>query len=263
VSQDEDAIADLIALVVSGRQDAFVDVAVGDAAPVVNPQLRAVRETLGLVALAEPPCEPSAGLRARILQTLDARSVQQRRAILVVDMQNDHLEPGGPLEVPRARAIVPALATRLEAARRDGVPVVYVVDEHTPDDSDLDAWGSHNVKGTGGARIWPALAPQPDEIVVPKATYSAFTGSELASALHRLRVDTLVLTGCLTEVGLLTTATDALQRGYAIEIPPDSQAGATELNEQVALGVIGLLPPYGPAREALLATVRSGAARPV
>jgi nicotinamidase-related amidase len=262
VSQDEDAIANLLALVLSGQKDAFVDVAVGHAAPVVNPRLRAVRETLGLVALAEPPCEPSPGLRARILQTVDARSAPPGRAILVIDMQNDHLKPGGPLEVPRAREIVPALAARLEAARRDGVPVVYVVDEHTRDDSDLDAWGSHNVKGTAGAQIWPPLAPQPDEIVVPKVTYSAFTGSGLASALQRLRVDTLVLTGCLTEVGLLTTATDALQRGYAIEIPPDSQAGATEQNEQVALGVLGLLPPYGPARETLLATVRRGSAPP-
>jgi nicotinamidase-related amidase len=257
VSLDDDAIADLLALVLSGRREAFVDVAVGSAAPVVNPQLRAVRETLGLVALSEPPCEPAPGVRARILRSLEGRSAQPRRAILVVDMQNDHLAPGGPLEVPRARGIVPALAARLEAARRDRVPVVYVVDQHTPDDSDLDAWGSHNVKGTAGAQVWPALAPGPDEVVVPKVTYSAFTGSALATVLQGLRVDTLVLTGCLTEVGLLTTATDALQRGYAIEIPLDSQAGATELNEQVALGVVGLLPPYGPAREALLGWVRS------
>jgi nicotinamidase-related amidase len=133
---------------------------------------------------------------------------------------------------------------------------VYVVDEHDPEDSDLDSWGAHNVRGTSGASVWPALAPEPGDMVVRKPTYSAFSRSELANVLASLRVDTLVLTGCLTEVGLMTTATDALQRGYAIEIPRDSQAGATELNEQVALGVLELLPPYGPAREALLSAVR-------
>jgi nicotinamidase-related amidase len=257
VSQNEESTADLLELLLSGRADQFVDVAVGQAAPVVNPQLRAMREVLGTVATVVPPCEPSPGLRSRILQSLEARDVPARRALLVIDMQNDHLGPGGPLEVPRARDIVPALSARLQAARREGAPVVYIVDEHEPDDSDLDSWGAHNVRGTAGAEVWGALAPEPEDIIVRKPTYSAFTRSELASVLARLRVDTLVLTGCLTEVGLLATATDALQRGYAVEIPRDSQAGATELNEQVALGVIGLLPPYGPAREALLSAIRA------
>jgi hypothetical protein len=40
-------------------------------------------------------------------------------------------------------------------------------------------------------------------------------------------------------------------------MPADSQAGATEVNEQVALNLVSVLPPYGPARAALLASVRS------
>jgi nicotinamidase-related amidase len=175
-----------------------------------------------------------------------------RKAVLVVDMLNDHLVPGRPLEVPRARGIVPALVARLEQARRENVPVVYVLDEHEPGDSDLDLWGSHNVKGTEGAAIWPALTPKSGDRLVRKPTYSAFTRSNLADVLSELRVDTLVLTGCLTEVGLLATATDAMQRGFAVEIPPDSQAGATAQSEHVALGIVGLLGPYGPARQALL-----------
>jgi nicotinamidase-related amidase len=172
--------------------------------------------------------------------------------MLVVDMQNDHLTRGRPLEVPRARDIVPALVARLDLARREGIPIVYVLDEHEPDDSDLDIWGTHNVKGTPGAEVWPALAPKPGDLVVRKPTYSAFVRSNLADVLSELRVDTLVLTGCATEVGLLATATDALQRGYAVEIPPDAQAGATAASEQVALGLVQLLAPYGSARKALL-----------
>jgi nicotinamidase-related amidase len=109
------------------------------------------------------------------------------------------------------------------------------------------------VKGTEGAEVWPALAPHAADLVVHKPTYSGFTGSRLDEVLAGLRVDTLVLTGCLTEVGVLATATDALQRGYAVEVPPATQAGASEVNENVALGVLRLLTPYGPARAALLA----------
>jgi nicotinamidase-related amidase len=87
---------------------------------------------------------------------------------------------------------------------------------------------------------------------VKKATYSSFTGSQLANVLDELEVDTLVLTGCLTEIGVLATATEALQRGFAVEVPADSQAGSNEMAERVAMGVLAIMPPYGPARRARL-----------
>ncbi|HEV3192842.1 MAG TPA: isochorismatase family cysteine hydrolase [Polyangiaceae bacterium] len=236
----------------SGRPDPLVDVGLADAPPAVKVELAHVREAVAGLALAELPVEPSPGLRGRILRSLADRARPPRRAMLVVDMQNDHLMPGKPLEVPRARDIVPALAARLELARREHVPIVYVVDEHEPDDSDLDTWGTHNLKGTPGVEVWAPLAPKPGDRVVRKPTFSAFVRSNLAEVLAELSVDTLVLTGCATEVGLLATATDALQRGYAVEIPPDAQAGATAASEQVALGLVQLLAPYGRARQALL-----------
>jgi nicotinamidase/pyrazinamidase len=257
VSDSDEAVTELIALVVSGRADPLVDIAIGGAPSEVRAELRDVREALASMALAAVPCPPSPQLRARIFESLAARARPSRRAILVVDMQNDHLTPGRPLEVPRARGVVPALAARLVAARRDAVPVIYVVDEHEADDRDLDSWGAHNIRGTSGAEVWPALAPEPGDHIVAKPTYSAFTRSTLGAVLADLRIDTLVLTGCLTEIGLLATATDALQRGYAVEIPADTQAGATEASEAMALGLVGLLAPYGPARHALLDSVTS------
>jgi nicotinamidase/pyrazinamidase len=251
-TENDEAIAELLALVVSGRADALVDVALSDAPSPMKHELRAVREAFATVGLEASPIAPRAALRDRILGSLAVQAVPPRRAVLVIDMQNDHLTPGLPLEVPRARGIVPALAARLDAARAVGVPIVYVVDEHDPEDLDLETWGAHNIRGTHGAAVWPDLAPKPADRVVPKPTYSAFTRSKLEDVLSALRVDTLVLTGCLTEIGLLATATDALQKGYAVEIPPDAQAGATEASERMALGLVGLLAPYGPARQALL-----------
>ena len=252
MSDDDETIAELLAVVVSGRPDPLVDVGLADAPPAVKVELAGVREAVSGLALAESPIMPSPGLRERIVRSLAERARPARRAMLVVDMQNDHLTPGKPLEVPRARNIVPALAARLESARRERVPIVYVLDEHEPDDSDLDNWGTHNVKGTPGAEVWAPLTPKPGDRIVRKPTYSAFVRSDLAEVLAELSVDTLVLTGCATEVGLLATATDALQRGYAVEIPPDAQAGGTAANEQVALGLVQLLAPYGRARQALL-----------
>ena len=251
-TENDEAIAELLALVVSGRADPLVEVALSEAPPAMKGELRGVREAFASVGLEAAPIAPPPALRDRILGSLAANAAPVRKAMLVIDMQNDHLTPGLPLEVPRARAIVPAVVARLDAARAEGIPVVYVVDEHDPEDLDLEAWGAHNIRGTQGAAVWPDLAPKAGDRVVPKPTYSAFTQSKLQDVLSALRVDTLVLTGCLTEIGLLATATDALQKGYAVEIPPDAQAGATEASERMALGLVGLLVPYGPARKALL-----------
>ena len=251
----DEKLADLLAVILSGRSDQLADLALGDKAPMYAPELAAMREALAAMAISGEPALPRPALRSRILGSLEAATVAPKKALVVIDMQVDALSPGGPLEVPRARDIVPALAARIEGARREGVPVVYVVDEHEPDDSDLDSWAAHNIAGSPGAQVWPDLAPKPGERIVSKPTYSAFTRSRLGDVLRELRVDTLVLTGCLTEIGILATATEALQRGYAVEVPADSQAGASEANEMVAMGIMSLLPPYGPAREALLADV--------
>ena len=84
----------------------------------------------------------------------------------------DHLTPGRVLEIPRARGIVPALASRIAAARSDGTPIVYVLDRHDPDDPELDVWGTHALAGSSGADVWPDLAPMAGDAVVTKPSYS-------------------------------------------------------------------------------------------
>ena len=167
-------------------------------------------------------------------------------------MLNDHLTPGRPLEVPRARDVVPALSARLDEARKKGIPVVYIVDQHEADDPDLELWPAHNIRGTPGDEVWPALAPKPGDRVVTKPTYSAFTSSTLEQVLDELKVDTLVLTGCLTEIGMLATATRALELGFAVDVPADSQAGSSEEAEKAAMTFLRLMPPYGLTRKARL-----------
>jgi nicotinamidase-related amidase len=217
-----------------------------------------VADALASLAVALPEAPQAPALRDRILHTLTHRA-RPRAALLVIDMLNDHLTPGSSMEVPRARDIVPALAERISLARTAGIPIVYVVDSHDPDDPDLDEWTTHNVAGTPGAEVWPPLAPKPGDKIVPKATYSGFVGSTLGAVLDELRVDTLVLTGCLTEIGMMATASDALQRGFAVEVPADSQAGSGEVAENVAMATLSIMPPYGAARRSRLAWLASAA----
>ena len=58
--------------------------------------------------------------------------MSEQMAVLVIDMLEDFIAPGAPLEVPAGRKIVPALAERLERARAEGTPVIYLCDAHAP-----------------------------------------------------------------------------------------------------------------------------------
>lgn len=256
----EAQLAGLLQLVASGRPEQLAHVALSQLPEVARAELSGITDAFAALGLAAGAIQPSGGLRGRILASAKARLAQRpRRALLVLDMLNDHLEEGGPLEVPRARSIVPALKEALERARAEGTPVVYVLDEHDPDDPDLDVWRAHNVRGSRGAEVWSALAPSPADRIVRKPTYSGFTDSTLGAVLDELGVDTLVLTGCLMEMGLHATAVDAMQRGYAVEIPPATQAGVSEATEHVALTVLGVMQPYGAARRERLARLMAGA----
>jgi nicotinamidase-related amidase len=208
--------------------------------------LRELRHGLVELTTQAPPVVPSARLRQRLLAARPRPRRPQRPVVVVLDMINDHLTPGRALEIERARDIVPALQKRLAAARSAGTPVVYACDTHSIDDPDYGSWPVHALDGTEGAGIWPALAPEPGDLVVKKPTYSAFTRSELGAVLEGLGADQIILTGCATELGIQATAVDALQRGYVVIIPPDCQAGLSELAESFTLVSLSAMPPYDP-----------------
>jgi nicotinamidase-related amidase len=235
----------LLEMVLAGTPDRVLD-AVAGASPDDLADLAEIREMLGALGSSIEPVAPPPALRERILGQKLQPKRPSRPVLIVCDMIKDHLTPGRPLEVPRARSIVTSLKERLKEARANSVPVIYVCDSHAPDDPDLHQWPAHAVEGTEGAEVWPDLAPEPGDLIVRKRTYSAFTGSELGPTLDRLQADSIVLTGCATEVHLFATAVEALQRGFVVTIPPDSQAGFSELAEQVTLGTLSSMAPFEP-----------------
>lgn len=149
-----------------------------------------------------------------------------RQALVIIDMLNDFVRPGAPLEVPETRTILPALRRRLEQARAQKMPVIHVCDAHAPDDREFRrmGWPPHAVRGTEGARIVDELAPLPGEPVIAKTTYSGFHATELEAQLRQLQIDELVLTGCVTSICILYTAADAVMRGYRVRVPVDCVA---------------------------------------
>ena len=117
----EEALSELLAAVLSPRAERMTNAILETLPPEVRGELRAMQEALAAVAVyAVDPVEPSPAVRARLLQTVASNAAKRRapkRALVVVDMLNDHLTPGRPFEIPRARAVVPAIAKRIDEAR--------------------------------------------------------------------------------------------------------------------------------------------------
>ncbi|HTZ17186.1 MAG TPA: isochorismatase family cysteine hydrolase [Dissulfurispiraceae bacterium] len=164
----------------------------------------------------------------------------QKEALLIIDMLNDFVLPGAPLEVADTRRIIPAIKRELAEARKEGKPVIYLCDSHDPDDKEFSrfGWPAHAVTGTDGSKVVKELEPEEDDLVIPKKTYLAFYNTELGSALKNLGVDSLVLTGCVTHICILFTAVEAVPRGYSITVPADAVAGLAKEDHEAGLRIM-------------------------
>ncbi len=67
-----------------------------------------------------------------------------------------------------------------------------------------------------------AIAPAEDDIVIPKNTTSIFIGTNFELMVRNAGLDTLVFTGITTEIGVESSARDALNRGFFTVIARDA-----------------------------------------
>ena len=163
-----------------------------------------------------------------------------KEALLVIDMLNDFVLEGAPLEVPETRRAVPNIRREIDAARREDRPVIYICDTHAPDDREFSkfGWPPHAVKGTRGAEVVEDLTPRPEDIIIEKTTYSGFYRTNLEETLQGLGVESLRLTGCVTHICVMFIASDAVLRDYEVIVVADSVAGLTEEDHNAALRIM-------------------------
>ncbi|MBI5287083.1 MAG: cysteine hydrolase [Deltaproteobacteria bacterium] len=158
-----------------------------------------------------------------------------KKALLVIDMLKDFVEEGAPLEVARARGIVGCIKARIEEARMEDIPIVYVCDHHKKDDPEFRVWPPHAVEGTSGADVVDGIRPREGDYTVWKTTYSGFFRTELDDLLKGLGVEEVILTGVCTNICVLYTAADAYMRGYSVTVPEECVAGLAEDDHRFAL----------------------------
>ncbi len=173
------------------------------------------------------------------------KRIKSTSALLIIDMLNDFVVKGSPLEVPRARRIVSRIKRRIAKAHRERMPIIYICDKHRKEDPEFKVWPKHAVNGTAGSEIINELKPGSRDYIIDKITYSAFYRTKLEKLLKKLGTKKLIFTGVCTEICVLHTAVDAYMRGYQVEVPDDCVAGLNEADHRFALKQIKkILKPY-------------------
>ncbi|HEY7586383.1 MAG TPA: isochorismatase family cysteine hydrolase [Candidatus Deferrimicrobiaceae bacterium] len=158
-------------------------------------------------------------------------------ALLVIDLLEDFVRPGAPLEVPDNRKILSAVRRRIARARKSGELVVYVCDSHRKRDPEFArmGWPPHAVAGTPGAAVVAAISPEPGDVIVEKKSYSGFNRTSLQSVLRRRAIRKLSLSGCVTNICILYTAYEAAVRGYDVTVDETLVAGLDPKSHAFAL----------------------------
>jgi len=179
-----------------------------------------------------------------------------KRALIVVDVQNDFCE-GGSLPVRGGARVASDIADLLRA-RTAGLPgaatydhIVATKDHHidpghhfSREPDYRDSWPAHCVVGTDGEAFHPNLDPEPFEAIFTKgeheAAYSGFEGrttegTALAPWLRERRVTGVDVCGIATDHCVRATALDAVREGFDVTVLSDLTVGVAPESTAAAL----------------------------
>jgi ureidoacrylate peracid hydrolase len=171
-------------------------------------------------------------------------------ALLVIDMENDFVNKGAPMEVPMARKFLPNMQQILSACRSVDIPAIFTT--HVLYDeceiSPLEVAYNPMLRtkgmraGTSGIDIVNELKPLPGETVLEKHRYDAFYNTRLETILRNIRgsgtVDTVIITGTVTSVCCESTARSAFMRDFKVAFVSDANGGIDEASHKATLSII-------------------------
>ncbi len=155
-----------------------------------------------------------------------------RTAILLIDTQdgifNAKAETARPYFYRSARdTAIPNMARLIAAGRAAGAEIVYtVIASMTRDgrDRSLDykQSGFHFAPGSPETKVIRELEPAADEMVLPKTSSSLFNSTNFEYLIRNIGLDTIVVTGFLTDQCIDHTVRDGADRGLRMVCPTDA-----------------------------------------
>lgn len=172
-----------------------------------------------------------------------------KTAIVVIDLQKGIVamdtQPHG------AKTVIENTSELLKAFRKNDMPVFLVRVAFSADGKDRlnpqadITWSGSNKMPEDWSEIVPELSPK-DAIIITKHQWGAFHGTELDMQLKRRKIDTIILCGISTDIGVESTARFAYEYGYEQIFAEDAMAAMSK--EEHEHTVSKILPRIGLVR---------------
>lgn len=148
-----------------------------------------------------------------------------RPGIIVVDFQLAFTDPAYPMGgAPMVREAVAHTARLLKTARASGVPVAACYMAYSTE-REIPYWkvaGCYSLlAGTPGTALDPAIHQPGYDMVVAKSAPSIFFNTPVAAFLTKQRVDTVIVTGCITSGCVRASIVDSFSHGFRTIVPVD------------------------------------------
>ena len=138
-----------------------------------------------------------------------------RRALVVIDVQNEYFTGQLPIEHPPVSESLPRLLQAMDAAHAHGIPII-VVQHEAPAGAPVFAPGSD------GWELHPEVARRPRDHFIRKSFASVFTDTDLADWLAGRGIDTLTVVGYMTHNCDAATIYEGAHRGLRMEFLHDA-----------------------------------------
>ncbi|EIK47053.1 isochorismatase hydrolase [Cellvibrio sp. BR] len=142
-------------------------------------------------------------------------SVSPRRALIVIDVQNEYFTGNMPIEYPPVEISLPNILLAIETARANKTPVI-LVQHDAPEESPIFAKGSH------GWQLHSAIKEIAADHHINKVMADVFAGTDLKQWLSANNIDTLAITGYMTHNCNASTIYHAAHEGYKVEYLSDA-----------------------------------------
>ena len=125
------------------------------------------------------------------------------------------------------KVIIPNLQRLISLCRRTGIEVTY---------AKIQGFKSNGRDHRGD--IIQEIAPQKEDIVVTKTTDSALTGTNLRLILHNMGIDTVIVTGTMTDQCVSGTVRDLADESFKVWLIEDACLAATKRLHETELEIL-------------------------
>lgn len=135
-----------------------------------------------------------------------------KRALLVIDVQNEYFSGALPVTYPAQS--LECITQAMDAANEGDIPVVLIQHAETE--------GTIFCKGSAAWQLHPEVARRKHELLIEKNLPGSFTGTPLEAWLRERGIDTVVVSGYMTQMCCDTTARQASHLGFTVEFLSDA-----------------------------------------